>query len=59
MKILVENDLASEELSSIFNQNYWVFGLFPLSSILRNGKHDISETEWKQILLPKRHVSIS
>jgi hypothetical protein len=25
-------------------QNYWVFGLFPSSGILRIRKHDISET---------------
>jgi hypothetical protein len=25
-------------------QNYWVFGLFPSSSILENRKHDVSET---------------
>jgi hypothetical protein len=24
-------------------QNYWVFGLFPSSGILENGKHDVSE----------------
>jgi hypothetical protein len=25
-------------------QNYWGFGLFPSSGILRNRKHDVSET---------------
>jgi hypothetical protein len=25
-------------------QNYWVFGLFPLSGILGTRKHDVSET---------------
>jgi hypothetical protein len=25
-------------------QNYWVFGLYPLSGILENRKHDVSET---------------
>jgi hypothetical protein len=25
-------------------QNYWVFGLFPLSGVLENRKHGISET---------------
>jgi hypothetical protein len=25
------------------NQNYWVFGLSPLSGILRNRKHDVLE----------------
>jgi hypothetical protein len=25
-------------------QNYWVFGLIPWSGILKNGKHDVSET---------------
>jgi hypothetical protein len=28
----------------IFNQNYWVFGLFPTSGILGSTKHDVSET---------------
>jgi hypothetical protein len=27
-----------------YTQNYWGFGLFPLSGILRNRKHDVSET---------------
>jgi hypothetical protein len=26
------------------NENYWIFGLFPLSRILGNRKHDVSET---------------
>jgi hypothetical protein len=25
-------------------ENYWVFGLFPLSGILGASKHDVSET---------------
>jgi hypothetical protein len=30
-------------------QNYWVFGLFPLSGILENRKHDVSETGYVSI----------
>jgi hypothetical protein len=26
-------------------QNYWVFGLFPSSSILKTRKHDVSEED--------------
>jgi hypothetical protein len=32
------------------SQNYWVFGLFPLSGILENRKHDILETGSVSIL---------
>jgi hypothetical protein len=31
-------------------QNYWVFGLFPLSGVLENRKHGISETGCVSIL---------
>jgi hypothetical protein len=32
-------------LTMVYNtQNYWLFGLFPSSSILENRKHDASET---------------
>jgi hypothetical protein len=30
--------------------NYWVFGLFPSSGILGNGKHDVSETGFVSVL---------
>jgi hypothetical protein len=32
------------------SQNYWCFGLFPLSGILENRKHDVSETGSVSIL---------
>jgi hypothetical protein len=40
------------------NQNYWAFGLSPLSSIPGNRKHNVSEMirGRKQIQFPKRHV---
>jgi hypothetical protein len=31
-------------------QNYWVFGLFPLSGILETRKHDVSKTGSVSIL---------
>jgi hypothetical protein len=31
-------------ISYIYEQNYWVFGLFPSSGILEDRKHDVLET---------------
>jgi hypothetical protein len=36
--------------SKDYSQNYWVFGLYPLSGILENRKHDISETGHVSVL---------
>jgi hypothetical protein len=36
------------------NQNYWVYGLFPLSGILGTRKHDVSETGSVSVLMSSR-----
>jgi hypothetical protein len=38
--VVVQLQGAEEEHLKL--QNYWVFGLFPSSSILENIKHDVS-----------------
>jgi hypothetical protein len=40
----VEICSVTRESNRTYGQNYWVFGLFPSSSILENRKHNISET---------------
>jgi hypothetical protein len=42
---LVGSDKTWQFLQTIIiTENYWVFGLLPLSGILETRKHDVSET---------------
>jgi hypothetical protein len=46
----VRENVKISAKESLGSQNYWVFGLFPSSSIVENRKHDVSKAGSVSIL---------